>query len=105
MSGGRQSNGSKSSANRRRELLEKRRATSLHMTTADNLPGVETVASVAHATADKIEATADYMRNNDPQRHGAGRGGLRSPLSGSNDRGRCCGRLFSRARPAERLSK
>ncbi len=34
---------------------------------ADNLPGGEKVASAAHATADALGSTADYIRENDLQ--------------------------------------
>ena len=39
-------------------------AASLHET-ADNLPGVRRVSDLAHATADRIQATADYVRDHD----------------------------------------
>lgn len=32
---------------------------------ADNLPGVETLSNLAHATADKLSATAGYVREHD----------------------------------------
>lgn len=32
---------------------------------ADNLPGVETLSGLAHATADKLSATAGYVREHD----------------------------------------
>jgi ElaB/YqjD/DUF883 family membrane-anchored ribosome-binding protein len=39
-------------------------ATTLHEK-AEDLPGGEKVVSIAHATADKIQSTADYVRNHD----------------------------------------
>ena len=39
-------------------------ASSLHEK-ADGLPGGEKVSELAHATADKLEATAEYVRDND----------------------------------------
>ena len=39
-------------------------ATTLHQN-AESLPGGETVASMAHTAADKLSATADYVRTND----------------------------------------
>jgi ElaB/YqjD/DUF883 family membrane-anchored ribosome-binding protein len=35
---------------------------------ADDLPGGETVRSVARATADRLSTTADYVRNHDTKR-------------------------------------
>ena len=32
---------------------------------ADNLPGGEKIASLAHSTADKLSSTADYVRDHD----------------------------------------
>ncbi|MBN9661123.1 MAG: hypothetical protein J0H49_23225 [Acidobacteria bacterium] len=39
-------------------------AASIH-NTADNPPGVETAREMAHATADKLSATAEYVREHD----------------------------------------
>lgn len=39
-------------------------AASLHQT-ADNLPGVDTARRMAHSTADKLSASADYIREHD----------------------------------------
>ena len=39
-------------------------ATKLHRT-AESLPGGESVSNVAHSTADKLQATADYIRQHD----------------------------------------
>jgi ElaB/YqjD/DUF883 family membrane-anchored ribosome-binding protein len=39
-------------------------ATSLHQT-ADSLPAGQTVTSAVHATADKLQATAEYVRDHD----------------------------------------
>ena len=35
---------------------------------ADSLPGGEKVSSLAHATADKVSSTADYVRQHDVSR-------------------------------------
>lgn len=42
-------------------------ASALHGT-AENLPGGEKVAHLAHATADKLSATAEYVRSHDANR-------------------------------------
>ena len=58
---------------REKQILEKGETkwiTNSIRVTASSFPegvksGVDTIASAAHATADNIQATADYVRNND----------------------------------------
>jgi ElaB/YqjD/DUF883 family membrane-anchored ribosome-binding protein len=44
-----------------------RAATSLHEN-ADSIPGGEKISSLAHAAADKLSSTADYVREHDVKR-------------------------------------